>query len=60
MGKPIEGILVGDAAQCLPHGLGQIGRGSGLGAAQQGLDFAPHFFDRIQIRLIGGQENYQL
>jgi hypothetical protein len=43
MDKPISGILQRDALKSASDGFDESGLGTGLGAAQRGFEFAPHF-----------------
>ena len=56
MGKPIPGILGGDAPQSASDGFDKCGLGPRLGAAQGGFELAPHLFDGIELRRVGWQE----
>lgn len=40
----------------MSDGLEEVGVGASLGLAQKGLHFAPHHFDGIEVRGVGGQE----
>jgi hypothetical protein len=56
MGKPIPGILGGDAPQSASDGFDKCGLGPRLGAAQGGFELAPHLFNGIELRRVGWQE----
>ena len=56
MGKPISGILRCDALQSRSDGFDESGLGTHLGAAERAFGFAPHFFNGIELRRVGRQE----
>ncbi len=50
------GILGARLGQGGSDGLKQRALGAGLGGAQRVLHFAPHLFDRVEVRGVGGEE----
>ena len=57
-GKPVHGVLRGDGLEGQPDGLQSRPPGSGLDAAQEGFDFAPHLFNRIEVGRVSRQEKH--
>ena len=49
-------ILGGDALERLADGVQECIGGASFRGAEQGLDFAPHHFDRIEIGRVGWEE----
>lgn len=54
----MESILWGDFGEGESDGWDEFVWGASLGGAEGGFDFAPHFFDRVEIRGVGREEEH--
>ena len=56
MGKPAFGVIGRDGGEGVGDRLQEGGLGACFGGAQESFDLAPHQFDGVQIRRVGGQK----
>lgn len=57
MGKPAEGVLGSDGGEGGGDGGEQVRVVAGLGLAKEGLHFAPHQLDGVEVGRVGGKES---